>query len=697
MVFGKRKRDQISNEPENPILSDNLEETNAADAGGEDEERANEHELHSTSASRSKQGKQDRQGVRPLLDEVAMLNSAAGKNPGGAKLWRCNHCKINFTSTYTRIHTHFFGPEAGKKADIQRCKALMNDRDAYVKLKKKVEEAEGVGVSARLQQSTIIKKQLSILNISPLEVSFGTMAREVVDLKIMRCLCANAIAFNCLRSPQWHEMVQAINQAPKGYKSPSFEKARTSLLDECYRSVEKELSPVKDTWYVHGVSVVSDGWSNCKQDQLINVIAANSRGAMFMYCGVFNGVEKTGQVIGDFLLEAIEKIGPSNVLQVVTDNAKNCIAAGREVQKIHKHIFWSPCVCHTLNLIFKDFADAFSWMKSTYKSGKQIVNFFTNRKYFLALFKANSTRVLLKVAKTRFGSHYIMLKRLFQCRESLETTVVLRSWKDWISKQDVSTKTLGSLVVENIHDDKFWDEVKEIVRITKPIYMLLKFCDGEGPRMGEIYERMDNMLGEIKDIMATSQYKHEFSSMEQIVVTRWDKMTIPLHCLGFAPTPRFYDHIYLETLAPGGFTRRAPNLDKEVVMGCMEAFGKIAENTYEEKQLRDQFAEFQLRKGIYSMPQAQMDAVTMDAIDWWSIYGSQTPELAEVAKKVLSQPISSSSAERAWSTYGHVHSLKRNRLNSSRADKLVYIYTNLRLLFFVTLMVIRMVLSGNRT
>ncbi|KAK8576560.1 hypothetical protein V6N13_032481 [Hibiscus sabdariffa] len=454
----------------------------------------------------------------------------------------------------------------------------MNDRDAYVKLKKKVEEAEGVGVSARLRQSTIIKKQLPILNISPLEVSFGTMAREAVDLKIMRCLCANAIVFNCLRSPQWHEMVQAINQAPKGYKSPSFEKARTSLLDECYRSVQKELSPVKDTWYVHGVSVVSDGWSNCKQDQLINVIAANSRGAMFMYCGVFNGVEKIGQVIGDFLLEAIEKIGPSNVLQVVTENGKNCIAAGREVQK------------------------------------------------------------------------------------------------------DASTKTLGSLVVENIHDDMFWDEVKEIVRITKPIYMLLKFCDGEGPRMGEIYERMDNMLGEIKDIMATSKYKHEFSSMEQILVTRWDKMTIPLHCLGFALTPRFYDHIYLETPAPGGFTRRAPNLDKEVVMGCMEAFGKIAENTYEEKQLRDQFAEFQLKKGIYSMPQAQMDAVTMDAIDWWSIYGSQTPELVEVAKKVLSQPISSSSAERAWSTYGHVHSLKRNILNSSRADKLVYIHTNLRLL-----------------
>jgi len=51
------------------------------------------------------------------------------------------------------------------------------------------------------------------------------------------------------------------------------------------------------------------------------------------------------------------------------------------------------------------------------------------------------------------------------------------------------------------------------------------------------------------------------------------------------------------------------------------------------------------------MPTAQLDDVTMDAIDWWSTYGSETPELAKVANKVLSQPISSSSAKRSWSNY----------------------------------------------
>ncbi len=91
-------------------------------------------------------------------------------------------------------------------------------------------------------------------------------------------------------------MITAINNAPKGYKAPSYEKERTVLLDECKRDVEKDLAMIKDTWYTQGVSIVSDGWSNVKYRPLINVIAANSRGAMFMYADDFSGIEKIGYI-----------------------------------------------------------------------------------------------------------------------------------------------------------------------------------------------------------------------------------------------------------------------------------------------------------------------------------------------------------------------------------------------------------------
>nr|KAJ0205113.1 hypothetical protein LSAT_V11C500248400 [Lactuca sativa] len=78
------------------------------------------------------------------------------------------------------------------------------------------------------------------------------------------------------------------------------------------------------------------------------------------------------------------------------------------------------------------------------------------------------------------------------------------------------------------------------------------------------------------------------------------------------------------------------------------------------------------------MASSQMDAITMDVIDWWSSYGLEIPELFDVAKRVLSHPISNSSTERNWSTYS-IHNVKRNCLNCKMANKLVFIHSNIRL------------------
>ncbi|GJT13700.1 putative hAT dimerization domain, ribonuclease H-like superfamily protein [Tanacetum coccineum] len=232
------------------------------------------------------------------------------------------------------------------------------------------------------------------------------------------------------------------------------------------------------------------------------------------------------------------------------------------------------------------------------KRGKMVVKFFLNHTQALAIFRDNSKLELLKVAQTRFASHYILLKRLKDCREALATTVVLNSWREWAKQGDENKKKAGELVVQTIQSESFWINVDHILAVTKPIFSLIKFCDGDGPRMGEIYERMNNMVGEIKDVMKDNIFGEFYPEVEKIILARWDKMTIPLHCLGFALTPRFYDTRYIEALAPGGQQRRAPNLDKEVMTGVIDAFERIAENQEEDDLLRKQFGNlFSHKKG----------------------------------------------------------------------------------------------------
>jgi hypothetical protein len=330
MVFGSRRKLPESE----PLSSDNFDNHDVSDDEITQIPPFDENLTHTPptiqESSTRTRTTQTAKPPPPLAQEVT-YNGVTGKNPGGAKNW-----------TYTRIHYHFFGAPPGKKSGIQRCPTMITDREAYAKLIKRVREAEKSGVTSSLKSSTITKREKGSCS-KPLEDVFQVMGRDAVDMKIMRALCANGIPFNVLRNPQFVEMVTAINSGPKGYKPPSSEKARTNLLDECQRSVDKDLAPIKDTWYHHGVSIVSDGWSNVKHKPLINVLAVNSRAAMFMYAEDFSSIEKSGVAIAGFLIKAIEEIGPSNVLQVVTDNAANCKAAGNEVQKVYTYFLVSLC------------------------------------------------------------------------------------------------------------------------------------------------------------------------------------------------------------------------------------------------------------------------------------------------------------------------------------------------------------------
>ena len=196
--------------------------------------------------------------------------------------------------------------------------------------------------------------------------------------------------------------------------------------------------------------------------------------------------------------------------------------------------------------------------------------------------------------------------------------------------------------------------------------------------MGEIYERMDRMVGEIKDIMTQDDnpHKRDYSEVEEIIMACWEKMNIPLHSLAFTLTPNSMIHD-IEKSAPRGYVRKAPQKDPDVMKAVLEAVKKFGNGDNEQKILRQQFSYFIFKKGMYAMSAAKLHGYNMDAIYWWEAYGSETPNLAAVAVRILSQPISSSLAERIQSTYEYIHNAKRNKLN---VDKLVFVHVYLRLL-----------------
>ncbi|KAG5540988.1 hypothetical protein RHGRI_021021 [Rhododendron griersonianum] len=559
----------------------------------------------------------------PLWKYVTKVPVEKGsKGGGGSTKFICNfgYQVKPYTGSYLRVRAHLIGvPPGQKKQGVQVCAKLTHDD---IELLKK-EESD----AKRMFGNSKARKKNSPLN----------SRREDADQKIASCLYQNGVPFNIVRSPSWADLVHAINTAPKGYKSPNYEKVRTSLLDKEQIKVQLALTPSMQDWSTHGVSIISDGWSNLRNEALVNVMAVSSSRAIFISAYEVSAVEKNAANIAELLFKAIDYIGPSNVVQFVTDNAANCKATGGIIQRKHPHVFWSGCLAHTLNLLMKDIAKskdlALSFIDETYKKGQAVVKYIKNHSSSQALFKSFSQLQLLKAKKTRFGHHYIVMHRIEKVRSALVSMVLSSQWGNL--RRSSSAPEEHDNVRDTIMNDDFWRKAKRILRITKPIYRMLRFSDTD---------------------KAVIEWKKEMKRL------------------------RYYTNAWLLKPAPGGGRRKKPHTDSEVQRGFLEAIEIIIQDPIEAGLIRQQISDFVSKKGVFAQPQAVHDRPTMTALSWWHLYGGVAPALLSLALKVLSQSVNTSCAERCWSTYSYIHSVKRNRLNNERAEKLVFVHYNKRLL-----------------
>jgi len=109
--------------------------------------------------------------------------------------------------------------------------------------------------------------------------------------------------------------------------------------------VKKILELVRSCWNGNGVSIISDGWNDTANRPLVNIIVMSPSGSYFLRAIDASGEEKNVDLIARKNAEAIELVGPSNVVQVIKDNARSCKAAGQLLRDCMKMSFGHPVLC----------------------------------------------------------------------------------------------------------------------------------------------------------------------------------------------------------------------------------------------------------------------------------------------------------------------------------------------------------------
>lgn len=409
-------------------------------------------------------------------------------------------------------------------------------------------------LSCELYKGTDTRKRKEREVSSPLDKAFNTQGRNQLNAMIARFFYASGLPFHLARSPYYMSCFSyAANNSLAGYIPPGYNALRTSLLQQERANVERLLQPVKSTWVEKRISIVSDGWSDSQRRPLINFMAVSESGPMFLKAVDCSGQIKDKFFIFNLLKEVIKEVGgPQNVVQVITDNAKNCSSAGTLIEGLYPNIVWTPCVVHTLNLALQNICAAkniennqetfalCSWISDISADASMIKNFIMNHGMRLAIFNKFVPLKLLSVAATRFASILVMLKRMKLIKRSLQAMVISEQW-DSYREDDVEK---ASFVKMKVLDDIWWDKVDYILSFTAPLYDMLRACDTDRPCLHLVYDMWDTMIEKVKNAI----YKYEkiqpgdsssfYDVVYAILVSRWNKNNTPLHCLAHSLNPR---------------------------------------------------------------------------------------------------------------------------------------------------------------
>ncbi|XP_075493408.1 uncharacterized protein LOC142531209 [Primulina tabacum] len=388
----------------------------------------------------------------PLWKFVTKIEKGAD---GGNVTWSCNICTKVCKGSYSRVKAHLLKL---KGLGIAGCVAVSIDQIKH--MQQILDDAESRRKNARpkevqlpsssasnmasksscsspfsLQSDDTTKKRKGTLG--SLEKAFNLNARDELHSEIARLFYTGGLSFNIARNPHYiRAFSMATQRTIPGYLPPGYNLLRTTLLQREKAHIEKLLEPTKAAWKQKGVSICSDGGSDVQRRPLINIMAVCESGPMFLKAINCEGEYKDKSFISKLLIDAINEVGHQNVVQVVTDNAPVCKATGLLVEAKYPHIFWTPCVVHTLNLALKNICapidsvqnkevfEECKWIAEVSDNALMIKNFIMNHNMRLSMFNDNSNLKMLSLAETRFASIIIMLKRFRQIKKCLENMVI---------------------------------------------------------------------------------------------------------------------------------------------------------------------------------------------------------------------------------------------------------------------------------
>ena len=333
-------------------------------------------------------------------------------------------------------------------------------------------------------------------------------------------------------------MIEAAGRFGPGAKKPYQHELREKLLQEEVQDTKEMLKAHEKEWHKNGCSIMTDAWTDQKRRSIMNMCVNCSIGTSFLESKEVSAESHTGELIFQYVNSCIDKVGADNVVQVVTDNASNNMAAKDLLSVERPKIFWTSCATHTINLMLEGMGKMKKF-KTTIDQAKSLTIFIYAHHRTLALMrKFTKKREIVRPGVTRFASNFLTLQSLYEKKEQLRKMSQSDEWE----KINHVKSAKGVQATATLVRPNFWSSVALCLRVFEPLVKVLRMVDGDvKPSMaflyGEILKAKKDIkvaIGNIPGVVGLYS-----SIMEIINVKMKNRLDCPLHMAAYFLNPYY--------------------------------------------------------------------------------------------------------------------------------------------------------------
>ncbi len=620
-------------------------------------------------------------------------------NPSQLKSAVCMHCncRVNHHRKSECAATH-----------LNRCasfRQVMNgiedaERPRWYERKKKsktsTSETVSLSASTSKSQSTTSKsalprvagrqsnmKEYTLPKMSPRAVQ---MFRENMAMHYY----ATGSAFQRIEDVHLKAAIKCLR--PDQNLLPSRKLLAGALLTKCHKQLTTK---VKARLNGATFCLTTDGWSNIKNDPIVNYMAVSPEVSLFLESVATGQQGHTHTFIANDITRVIESNGDTVFAGAVTDNTAANKKAWSLLEERFPSFYFQGCCSHGIHLLVKDVFAATKTKKPgdeerTFPIGypfaqlltfvsrcKQIVRFFCShhspKAQLRELQRASNCRALVNPAPTRWGTIQQMCQSLLDSEQHLHTIV---NQRDFLTKGGASQKSDRTQIKEFVSDALFLVDLKKSIAILTPLDALIVKYQSDSVPISEVIPDFNKLPKQFETLRALGTINPaECSYLNNLAVSRLKFMYGKGHGMAYLLDPQMLgDELPIQEKS---------NLEMELFLTTKD--NVTPTNEERQEQLFVEYTNFVItatnerRQSSFRYKMLKKKRITV--LQYWLTEGKAWPELSMIAVRLFSMVTSSAASERNFSTMANIHTKNRNRLNFATFEKLVYVKSNISAFF----------------